>query len=80
MLRCTGNTPNPSPHQLPSQAHSLIAHSNGAIQTLWYIAYSMLEANGLPFGRTFGNSLAGLALTVLREENSYRGWEMVGDW
>jgi len=27
MLSCVGDTPNPGPHQLPSQAHSLIARS-----------------------------------------------------
>ena len=39
----------------------------------------MWEANGLLFGRTFGNSFGTLALTVLREEVGSESWGMVGD-
>ena len=38
---------------------------------------SISVGNGLPFGRTFGNCLRGLALTVLREQGRAMRWRLV---
>jgi len=44
---------------------------------LWY---NRLGMHGLHFGRTFCNSLAVLALTILREGDWSEGLERVSDW
>jgi hypothetical protein len=50
-----------------------------SLQNVLLSLYGIMRGNGLPFGRPFCNSLAGLALTILREKGRYARWRMVGN-